>query len=111
MKVRRIEDAVPYDAPGHFRMQARRLQGGQASPATSCSVALSVFEIGGGAEQSATAFEKIYVVLSGEITVTTETDEVTLKKYDSCLIEPGETRAISNHGQEPAELLVITPAT
>ena len=61
MEIKRIEDARPYKAPKHFKMIARRLQGLEATGAESCSVGFSTFEPGGGAEASATPFEKIYV--------------------------------------------------
>lgn len=109
MEITRIKDAGTYEAPKHFKMTARRLQGLEASGAESCSVAFSTFEPGGGAESSSTPFEKIYVVLSGEITVTVEDGKHTLKQYDSCRIEPDEDRTMLNESSTPAEILVIIP--
>lgn len=56
--------------------------------------------------------EKIYVVLSGSVRVSLSggTEEV-LRMFDSCLIEPGEMRAIANLSHEVATMLVITFAT
>lgn len=109
MEITRIGDAKPYEAPKHFNMIARRLQGLDASGAEHCSVAFSTFEPGGGADAGATPFEKIYVVLSGEIVVTVETGSFTLGKYDSCRIEPDENRTMLNESDEAAEVLVIVP--
>jgi len=110
MEITRIDDAQTYEAPKHFNMTARRLQGLEASGATSCSVGFSVFEPGGGCERDATPFEKIYVVLSGEIVVTVDEGSFTLKKHDSCRIEPNEERSMLNESDTPAELLVVIPA-
>jgi len=110
MEITRIKDADPYHAPKHFKMVARRLQGLDASGAESCSVGFSTFEPGGGAESSATPFEKIYVVLSGEITVTVAAGTFTLGQYDSCRIEPDEDREMLNTSDAPAEVLVIIPS-
>ncbi len=109
MEITRIKDAHEYDAPKHFKMKARRLQGGDASNAEHVSVAYSTFMPGGGAESSATPFEKIYVVMQGEITVTVSAGKFTLKQYDSCRIEPDEFRTMLNESDAPAEVLVIIP--
>lgn len=109
MEITRIKDARSYDAPKHFKMATRRLQGLDASGAESFSVAFSIFEPGGGAESSATPFEKIYVVLSGEIVVTVKSGSYTLKQHDSCRIEPDEDRTMLNESDAPAEVLIIIP--
>lgn len=109
MEVTYIDDASTYDARKHFNMSARRLQGADASGAETCTVALSVFEPGGGAESSATPTEKIYVVLSGEITVSVADASHLLRKHDSCRIEPNEERTMLNESSAPAEVLVIVP--
>lgn len=109
MEVTRIKDAKAYEAPKHFNMTAQRLQGLGASGAEHCSVAFSTFAPGGGAENSATPVEKIYVVVSGEIVVKTDSQSVTLTRYDSCRIEPNEFRTMLNESDAPAEVLVIVP--
>ena len=111
MEITRIDDAREYEAPGHFNMSARRLQGLEASGAESCSVGFSIFEPGGGADSSSTPFEKIYVVLSGEIVVNVDAGSFTLKKHDSCRIEPNEARTMLNESDAPAEVLVIIPSS
>lgn len=110
MEITRINDAGEYDAPGHFNMTARRIQGLEASGAETCSVGFSTFLPGGGCESSSTPFEKIYVILSGEISVTVADGSYTLGKYDSCRIEPGEARTMLNESSDPCEVLVIIPA-
>ena len=109
MQVVRFKDAQPYVAPKHYDMSCVRLQGMEASDAKTCWVGFSTFEPGGGAEMDATPLEKIYVVLSGEITVTTEDEDVTLAPHDSCVIAPNEARSVVNHTDAPATMLVIMP--
>ena len=109
MEVTRIGDAQPYEAPKHFDMRGLRLQGFEASGAENFWVGLSNFLPGGGAETDATPIEKVYVVVEGEMTVTTDRGDTVLRKYDSCRIAPGESRAIVNHTNLPALMLVAMP--
>lgn len=109
MNVTRFGDAKPYDAARHFDMVGLRLQGFDASPTESFWVGLSHFLPGGGAESAASPLERVYVVLSGEVTVTTDAGETTLGPMDSCRLAPGETRAIVNKTNAAASMLVIMP--
>lgn len=109
MQVVRFKDAQSYVAPKHYDMSCVRLQGMEASDAKTCWVGFSTFEPGGGAEMDATPLEKIYVVLSGEITVTTEKESVLLLPKDSCVIPPNEARSVTNNSDEAATMLVIMP--
>ncbi len=107
MEVTRLSDAPPYDAPKHHGMVALRLQGGGQTSTERVVVGLSHFLPGGGAEESSSKAERIYVVLEGQITVTTEGGPVLLGPLDSCFIPPGETRAVQNTTNRPASMLVI----
>jgi len=109
MQVTRIEDAKPYEAPGHFAMTGLRLQGYEASDANAFWVGLSHFLPGGGADSSASNIEKVYVVVSGEVTVITDDGETTLRAFDSCRLAPGERREIINRTNQPASMLVMMP--
>ena len=109
MDVIRLADARPYDAPKHFDMRGLRLQGYDASTAQNFWVGLSNFLPGGGAEMDATPLEKVYIVVDGEVTVTTADGETTLGKYDSCRLGPGEGRSIVNKTNLPALMLVVMP--
>lgn len=109
MHVTYRSQATAYQAPGHTDMTAFRLQGLNASPTDRLWVGLSVFHPGGGAELASSAIEKIYVVLEGEITVTTATGEVTLGPQDSVLLEANEARTIKNNTAQDATMLVIAP--
>jgi mannose-6-phosphate isomerase-like protein (cupin superfamily) len=88
-------------------MTGLRLQGFEVSPAKNFWVGLSHFQPGGGAENSGSAAEKVYVVLSGEISVVTEAGEVTLHANDSCYLAAGEHRSIINRSTAPTAMLVI----
>jgi len=57
----------------------------------------------------ATPLEKVYVVVDGEVTVTTDDSEVTLKSLDSCHLPPGQARSIVNRTNRPASMLVVMP--
>ena len=107
MEVTRLADAKPYDAPKHHGIAALRLHGGGQTNTERLMVGLSHFLPGGGADESSSTAERVYVVLEGEITVTTKGGAVLLGPLDSCLIPPGETRSVQNATNQPASMLVI----
>jgi quercetin dioxygenase-like cupin family protein len=109
MQVTRIDAAGPYEAPKHHGGHMLRLQGWDASDSKNYWVGLSHFLPGGGAEHDATPLEKVYVVLAGEVTVTTDDDEVTLGPLDSCYLAPNEARSVTNKTNVPASMLVVMP--
>lgn len=109
MHVTRLQAANPYEAAKHFDMRGLRLQGFDASPAQGFWVGLSHFLPGGGAGSEATPLEKVYVVLEGEVTVTTDDGDETLAALDSCYLAPNERRAIENRANRPASMLVVMP--
>jgi quercetin dioxygenase-like cupin family protein len=110
MEITRLADAQRYDAPKHFDMRSLRLQGCDASASKFAWVGLSYFLPQGGAQMDAGALEKIYVVLSGEVTLQLG-DGATqvLKALDSCHIPAGESRAIRNESNAVATMLVVMP--
>ncbi len=90
-------------------MVGLRLQGEEASDAGFASLGLSHFLPGGGAESSASPIEKIYFVLSGEVTIVTDAGETVLGPLDSCWLAAGERRSIINNTTLPASMLVVVP--
>ena len=106
MKVTRIDASEPYDAPRHFGMRGYKVQGADVDrfPAT---VGVSVFEPGGGAEMSASTLDRVYLVASGRIVVSTAAGDEALGEADSCYIPAGEGRAIRNEGVLPAILVTV----
>ncbi|MEO9526101.1 cupin domain-containing protein [Roseibium sp.] len=109
MHVKRFEDAKPYDAPNHREMVGLRLQGFEPGGPENQWVGLSQFLPGGGAGPDSTPFEKVYVVLDGEMTVETGGQETVLRKYDSCTIAPDEVRTIENRTNHICTMLVVLP--
>ncbi|MEM9027065.1 MAG: cupin domain-containing protein [Pseudomonadota bacterium] len=82
MHVKRFENAQPYEAPNHW--------GGSAGP-------------------DSPPFEKVYVVLDGEMTVVVDGKETTLRKFDSCTIAPGEVRQTEIRRNDVCTMLVVIP--
>ncbi|MAR50011.1 MAG: cupin [Rhodobacteraceae bacterium] len=109
MKVTRLDDAKPYDAPNHFGVVGLRLQGFEDGGPTNQWVGYSQFLPGGGAGPDSTPFEKIYVVIEGEMTVIIGETEVTLGKLDSCTIGANEVRKIENRKNGICKMLVVMP--
>ena len=109
MHLKRFQDAEPYEAPNHFGVAGLRLQGFEEGGPTNQWVGLSQFLPGGGAGPDSTPFEKVYVVLEGEMTVIVDGDETVLRRYDSCTIQPGEVRRIENRLNDVCSMLVVIP--
>jgi hypothetical protein len=114
MNVVRYEDAPPYEAPGHAGMAMRRLQGREAGPADTVWLGCSVIAPGGGTSLAASDVEKFYVVLEGEVEVTSELPDgrrrtETLRARDSCRIAPLEARRLRNASTLPATVLLVMP--
>jgi glyoxylate utilization-related uncharacterized protein len=109
MKKIELKNVKSYDAPGHFKMTAMRLQGKEETGVQKFWMGLSHFLPGGGAEwgYEDNPLEKVYFVLEGEITVKTKSQEVVLRKYDSLFLEPNEGREIMNKTNLPASMLVV----
>lgn len=108
MKKVELKDAKQYAPPKHFNMTALRLQGKEETGTQQFWMGLSHFLPNGGAEMDATAAEKIYFVLEGEVTVTAQDKQTcVLKAWDSLYIGPNEARAIVNNTNRPASMLVI----
>jgi glyoxylate utilization-related uncharacterized protein len=110
MQVTRFADSPRYDAPKHFDMRSLRLQGFEVSGSKFAWVGLSQYLPQGGAEMDAGPLEKIYVVLSGEITIQLgDGNAHVLRALDSCHIPGGEARAVRNNSNSVATMLVIMP--
>ena len=109
MFVKRFEDAKPYDAPNHRGVVGLRLQGFEPGGPTNQWVGLSQFLPGGGAGPDSTPFEKVYIVIEGELTVIIDGQETVLKKFDSCTIAAHEVRVIENRTNHICALMVVIP--
>ena len=109
MLAKRFAEAKPYEAPNHRGVVGLRLQGFEEGGPTNQWVGLSQFLPGGGAGPDSTPFEKVYVVLEGEMAVIAGGVETVLRKYDSCTIAPGEVREIVNRSNDVCKMLVVIP--
>ena len=113
MHVVQLSDAPAYTAPGHSGMSMSRLQGREAGPSDTVWVGVSLIDPGGGTTMGASAVEKFYVVLDGELEVRADGPNglmvARLGRLDSCRIEPGEGRQLVNASQAPCTVLLIMP--
>lgn len=109
MHVKRFADAPSYVAPNHRDCFGLQLQHKAAGGPENQWVGLSQFLPGGGAGPDSTPFEKVYVVLEGEMTVTIDGTDTVLGRFDSCTIPAGQIRLLENKGQETAKMLVVMP--
>ena len=109
MLIKRFEDASPYDAPHHWGVVGLRLQGFEDGGPTNQWVGYSQFLPGGGAGPDSTPFEKVYVVLSGEMTLEWDGQSAVLGPMDSCTIPPGQIRRIENRANHVCTVLVVVP--
>jgi quercetin dioxygenase-like cupin family protein len=105
MKVKRFAEAKAYDAPNHRHYTSLRLIGPEDG-AKNFVVGLSHFLPGGGAGPDASPTEKVYTILSGELTVIVGAQETVLTAHDSCYIGPNENREIINRGNDVVTMLV-----
>ena len=109
MLVKRFTDAETYEAPNHWSVTGLRLQGFEDGGPENQWVGFSQFLPGGGAGPDATPFEKVYVVLEGEMTVTIDDQDTVLGPMDSCTILPDEIRKIENRTNNICKMLVVIP--
>jgi uncharacterized cupin superfamily protein len=109
MNVTRFAQAPAYQAQDHMDVQMVRLQGREAGPADVMWLGVSHIMPGGGTTLDTSAQEKMYVVLDGEVTVSNGTEEVALRRWDSCRIAGGEGRQLSNRTDQPATILLAMP--
>jgi quercetin dioxygenase-like cupin family protein len=110
MEVKRFAEAKTYEAPNHRNYSSLRLFGLDAGGPKQLVVGLSHFLPGGGAGPDASPTEKVYVVLSGELTVIAGGKETVLKANDSCFIGPNEEREIINRGNDLVTIMTAMSA-
>ncbi|WP_426517458.1 cupin domain-containing protein [Diaminobutyricibacter sp. McL0618] len=107
MRVTRIGDAEPFQPEGHNGVGPVRLQGGESTPTTDFTVALSHYLPGGAAELAPQPSETVYVIVSGELVMSAEGREAVLGVFDSVHFTPGTVRSVENRTNLPASMLVI----
>lgn len=109
MHLKRFDEAQPYDAPNHHGVVGLRLQGFEEGGPKNQWLGYSQFLPGGGAGPDSTPFEKVYVVLDGEMTVISGNSETVLGPLDSCTIAPDEVRTLENRSNHICKMLVVIP--
>lgn len=92
-------------------MACFRLQGREATRTKAMWMGLSHLLPGGHTSLKGSPQEKIYIVIEGEVTVRTDRDEATLGPLESCVLAPGEARALENRTTQPATILLIMEET
>lgn len=102
-----VNDGAAYEAPGHFGMKSIRLHSKEESNCVDFTLGMSHFLPGGGTEYVKPPVELIYFVLEGEMVVESETETITIGKYDSIHFDRFEGKAIMNKTNMPATMLVI----
>ncbi len=107
MRITQLQDAEPFSPVGHHGVGPVRLHGGENTPTSSFTVALSHYLPGGAAELAPQAAETVYVVLSGALVMASEGVEATLGAHDSVHFTPGTQRTVENRTNLPASMLVI----
>ncbi|WP_204803034.1 cupin domain-containing protein [Mycobacterium riyadhense] len=106
MNVTRADEAPPYVAPGHQGVCTKRLQGLEAGYTDRFWVGVSCYNPGGFVEKAPTGEETVYVVLDGELVVTTDGGETVLGRLDSLHLAKGEVRSVRNRSNQEALLMV-----
>ncbi|SDI50484.1 hypothetical protein SAMN04487926_11853 [Paraburkholderia steynii] len=109
MNVTRFSEAPEYSPPNHFNMRCVRLQGYEAGPSDVLWLGVSIIEPGGFTTLAGSPAEKHYVVLDGAVTVQTDDGDELLERYDSCRLAASERRALFNHTDRPALILLAMP--
>jgi quercetin dioxygenase-like cupin family protein len=109
MNVTRYDSARTYEPPGHLGVTALQLHGPGFDEAAT-AIAIGGFPPGATAEQSSSDLERLYVMLEGRLTISTDEQEVVLGRLDSCRIASGEGRRMRNDTDQNATVLVIAAA-
>ena len=111
-KVTKRNEAVRYEAPGHFDVNTTRLHNPADVNDGTIVNGLSHFLPGGGANVAPSNFEMIYYVISGEMTVELYDDndvceKVVLHEGDSVHFGKGTKRGCKNTGVVSAQMMTI----
>lgn len=105
-KVVRKEEAIFYEAPGHYDMRPTRLHNPEDVNSGKLIVGLSHFLPGGGCEFGSNALESLYYVIEGEIDLETEDGPTRLRKGDSFHCGPDTKKGLRNDSPASCQLLV-----
>jgi quercetin dioxygenase-like cupin family protein len=112
MDVIRFEECPPYQPAGHAGVTNRLLVGRDSGGVGQMSIWHGTVEAGGLADPHAHDDAlHVYYVVTGVISVASETSTAELSPGDVAVFQPGESHSLVNETSEPATLLVVsTPA-
>jgi quercetin dioxygenase-like cupin family protein len=106
MKLIKVGEGTPYNAPKHFGYWSiNKVTPGNISQVV--QVGVSHFLPGGGAEFSSSPSERVYFCIDGKITVKGKNEEYHLEPGDMIYIAAGEERSFQVSNTKPATILVI----
>ena len=106
MNLTRASEAPAYTALRHHDVHTVRLHGHEAGRTERFWVGMSRYHPGGVAEKAPTQEETVYVLIDGELVITTGGKEIVLGRLDSVHFAKGEVRSIQNRSDREALLLV-----
>ncbi|MCP4247007.1 MAG: cupin domain-containing protein [bacterium] len=109
MHIKPFAAAQSYEAPNHFDCKALRLAGFADDGPGNFWVGCSHFLPGGRAGPDASPLEKVYVVLTRELTVRADGREEVAGPMDTVFIPGGEEREIVNNGNDVVTMIVVMP--
>lgn len=109
MEVKRFAEAEAYEAPNHRGCKSLRLAGFADIAPGNFWVGCSHFLPGGGAGPDASPLEKVYVILSGQLTVISGGKRQVAGPMDTVFIAGGDEREILNEGNEVVTMIVAMP--
>lgn len=106
MHVTHFAEAPEYSAPGHDGMRCLRMLGKEACPSGFAWMGLSIIEPGGCIQPSASPYEKLYLVVEGELEFSGGGAPTALGRWDACRFAPGEERMIANRSGRQATVVL-----
>jgi quercetin dioxygenase-like cupin family protein len=109
MQIKRFSEAPYYEAPNHFDCKSMRLAGFSEGGPTEFWVGCSHFLPGGGAGPDSSPMEKVYVILSGQLTIRVDGKEQKAGPMDSVYIPGGEVREIVNESNDIVTMVIAMP--
>lgn len=115
-KITRKDEAVTYEAPGHFDVRTTRLHNPDDVNSGGIVMGLSHFLPGGGCDYGSNPKESIYYIIEGQMYLESEVGtenevKTTLYAGDSYHCGPNTKKSVVNNGTTCSQMLValVTP--
>lgn len=106
MHITRFAEAPEYHAPGHEGMRCLRILGKEAGPAGFAWMGLSFIEPGGRIQPSVSPYEKLYLVIEGELEFGNADGAMRVGQWDACRFAQNEERMVTNKTDRQAIILL-----